>query len=273
MRGKVATRFLSRHRGRFLGSDWSRASGGDAVQLPIRGLAGPGVIGMGACRFPVRRNEQVGTNVRGMALDSVLHHRRSIRLPGYDYTLPGAYFITIVTHQRVRLFGRVVNRRMRLGPLGEIVRDEWLSTVMHRPRVSLDAFVVMPDHFHGIVIIRDGCMGDDRGVATDRRGTARRAPTVACIDNPPARRAPINATDIDGRTTHESTVEHFGRPVPGSIPTIVRSFKSAVTKRINESRSAPGQPVWQRSYYERIIRSRAEFLRIRGYIIHNPLTS
>jgi len=203
-----------------------------------------------------------------------VHHRRSIRLKGYDYTRPGAYFITIVTHHRERLFGRILNRRMRLSPFGEIARDAWLETVLHQPAVALDAFVVMPDHFHGIVIIRDGyvgddaarttdrrgtaCRGDHRGMAADGRGTACRAPWVAYIDIGPARRAPIDTT------------ERFGRPVPGSIPTIVRSFKSAVTKRINERRGTPGVPVWQRNYWERVIRDDFALRCIRRYIIANP---
>jgi REP element-mobilizing transposase RayT len=186
-----------------------------------------------------------------------VHHRRSIRLKGYDYTRPGAYFITIVTHHRQRLFGRILHRRMRLTPFGEIALEAWLQTVLHQPAVALDAFVVMPDHFHGIVIIRDGRVGDDAARTTDRRGTACRA-SVADIDIRTAHRAPIDTT------------ERFGRPVPGSIPTIVRSFKSAVTKRINERRGTPGAPVWQRNYWERIIRDEFAFGRIRRYIIANP---
>ena len=209
-----------------------------------------------------------------MAFLPGIHHRRSIRLKGYDYTRPGAYFLTMVTHNRERLFGDIVNRRIRLSPFGNIVRDVWLQSALHQPAIALDAFVVMPDHFHGIVVIRDGrpgddggtathrrgttCRGDDRGMAADRRGTACRAPAVADIDIRTARHAP------------NERIERFGRPVPGSIPTIVRSFKSAATKRINERRCTPGAHVWQRNYYERVIRDEFAMECIRRYIIANP---
>jgi len=160
------------------------------------------------------------------------YHRRSIRLKGYDYTQAGAYFVTICTYQRMCLFGEVVEGQMRLNELGEIVRDEWLKTAQLRPRVVLDAFVVMPNHIHGIIVL------------VDRRGTLQRAPT---------------------------TFERFGKPTSDSIPTIVRLFKSAAARRINERRGTPGAPVWQRNYYEHIIRSEDSLVRIREYIAENPL--
>ena len=100
----------------------------------------------------------------------------------------------------------------------------------------------MPNHFHGIIWIVD-----DGG-----RGTARRAPT---------RRAP---------TDHAPIHEQFGKPVAGSIPTIVRAFKSAVTRHINIARNTPGVPVWQRNYYEHIIRNEKSYLKIAQYIRNNP---
>ncbi len=174
-----------------------------------------------------------------MTYDPSRHHRRSIRLPGYDYTRAGAYFITIVTHDRACLFGDVVDGDMRLNESGEIAHAEWRRTAAIRPRVVVDAFVVMPNHLHGIVILTD-----DGG----RRGTLQRAPTQC---------APAT--------------ERFGQPTPGSIPTIVRLFKSATTKRINDMRGTPGLPVWQRNYYEHIIRDDESLRRIRQYIRDNPV--
>jgi len=103
-----------------------------------------------------------------MTYDPHKHHRHSIRLPGYDYTQPGAYFVTFVAHDRECLFGEVVDGVMWLNAFGEIVRDEWFRTAVVRPYVMLDPdeFVVMPNHVHGIIwIVRsgDGDHGDDGG--------------------------------------------------------------------------------------------------------------
>lgn len=123
---------------------------------------------------------------------------------------------------------------MILNPYGRIAEMEWYKTENRRRNIILNEFVVMPNHIHGIIVINDNPTG---------RGTARPAPTT----------------------------EQFGKPVSGSIPTIIRSFKSAVTKNINELRNTPGIFVWQRNYYEHIIRDAAELNRIRNYIIENPL--
>ena len=191
------------------------------------------------------------------------HHRRSIRLSGYDYTSAGAYFITICTHGRDCLFGRVVDGEMQLNALGEIARAEWELTGRLRPEIELGPYVMMPNHFHAIIWMID-----------DRRGTARRAPTDARhIPTDIARRAPTDAgrtpTDI-ARRVPTTTHEQFGKPVAGSIPTIVRAFKSAVTRQINQVRQTPGAPVWQRNDYERIIRDERSRQNIAAYILDNP---
>jgi len=160
--------------------------------------------------------------------DRERHHRRSIRLKGYDYAQPGAYFITICTQDRACLFGEVADGEMRLNEMGQVVCECWSAIPEHFSNGVLDAFVVMPNHVHGIVVIVDG------------RGTACRAPT-----------------------------EQFGRPITGSVPTIIRSFKSAVTRRINALRGTPGAPVWQRNYFEHIIRNDESLNRIRQYITDN----
>ena len=134
--------------------------------------------------------------------------RRSVRLKGYDYAQAGAYFVTVCAHNRECLFGDVGARRavpnsapeMILNDFGDIVVAEWLKTATIHAEIGLGEFVVMPNHFHGILILGEG--------------TARRAPTI----------------------------EKFGQPVAGSVPTIIRSFKAAVTKCINEIRNAPARP-------------------------------
>jgi putative transposase len=171
-----------------------------------------------------------------MAYDPSIHHRRSIRLNGFDYTQLGAYFVTIVAHRRLPIFGEIIGGVVQLNVCGEIVRMEWMRTAAIRREIALDEFVVMPNHFHAIVMITE-CDGGSVG--------ARR------------RRAP--------------PIEQFSKPIAGSIPTIIRAFKSAVTTRINQLRGTPGAPIWQRNYHEHIIRNADELSRIREYIRYNPM--
>ncbi len=198
-----------------------------------------------------------------MPYDPQRHHRRSIRLPGYDYTRAGAYFITLVTHDRECLFGEIVGGEMRLNTWGEIAREEWFQTAVVRPYVMLrdDEFVVMPNHIHGIIwIVGDyEGNGDEDIVGAQRRcahvGTQRRcAPTW-------------------GRGTHAIRPIRGATPtnvIPGSLGAIIRAYKSATTKRINALRGTPGASVWQRNYYEHIIRDEEDLQRIRQYIQDNP---
>uniref|UniRef100_UPI002ADDEAD7 transposase n=1 Tax=Thermoflexus sp. TaxID=1969742 RepID=UPI002ADDEAD7 len=147
-----------------------------------------------------------------------------------------AYFVTICTRGHEPLFGTVVDGEMRVNEWGTIVREEWFRTAQLRPYVMLyeDEFVVMPNHVHGIIWI----VGETVGA------TRRVAPTTTI---PPA------------------------GPVAGSVGAIIGQFKSAVTKRINILRATPGAPVWQRNYYEHIIRNERALDAIRRYIAENPL--
>jgi len=174
-----------------------------------------------------------------------IHHRQSIRLKDYDYAQAGAYFVTICTQGRECLFGEIKNGEMELNGYGEVVKSEWLKTPKMRPNVTLDEWVIMPNHMHSIINIYDG------------RGTLPRARAEGMGNQGTQQRAP--------------TVEQFGKPVSNSMPTIVRMFKSTTTKKINEMRGLPHSPVWQRNYYEHIIRNEKSLDKIREYIIDNPL--
>jgi REP element-mobilizing transposase RayT len=90
-----------------------------------------------------------------MKFDPAKHHRHSIRLQGYDYTRPGAYFVTTVTWQREPLLGEVVGGVMRLNAFGKIVQAAWLDLPRHYPHVQLDAFCILPNHVHGIIVLSD----------------------------------------------------------------------------------------------------------------------
>jgi len=166
-----------------------------------------------------------------MSYDPERHHRRSIRLRGYDYAQAGYYFVTMVAHQRACLFGEIADGQMRVSACGEIVQEEWTRSPQVRAEIDLDVFMVMPNHLHGIVVIRDDV------------GAHGRAPL------PPG---------------------GGPRRAPRSLGSLVAGFKSAVTKRVNEVRGTPRLPVWQRSYYERVIRNERELEAIRQYIVDNP---
>lgn len=166
--------------------------------------------------------------------------RRSIRWRGYDYSQNGAYFVSISVHRRVRrknVFGRIENGAMTLNVYGRIVTEEWLRTAHIRPNVVLDEWVVMPNHFHGILMIVDD-------------GTKVRA---HC--NAPVRQGLHRA--------------------PQSLSSIVSGFKGSVTRRINTYRVAQNLPlaeVWHRNYFERVVRNESELDDTRHYIAQNPLS-
>ena len=170
-----------------------------------------------------------------------LHHRRTIRLQGYDYTSPGAYFVTLVTHQREQVFGSVIEGQMRLNQFGEIVAGEWMKTAQIRPMVVLhpDEFVIMPNHLHGIIWIveTDGAPG----VGTAVVGATRRV-------------APTGSGSHQVAPTGKTTL------AANSIGAIIGQIKSITAKRVNALRGTLWTPLWQRNFYEHIIRNEAEFM-------------
>jgi REP element-mobilizing transposase RayT len=99
-----------------------------------------------------------------MPYNPAIHNRHSIRLSGYDYAQPGAYFLTINTHKKEHLFGRVVDGVVQLSPVGEITQEQWLKIPDHFSNVVLDAFVIMPNHLHGILVITEGEGGAGRAL-------------------------------------------------------------------------------------------------------------
>jgi putative transposase len=164
------------------------------------------------------------------------HRRRSVRVPGYDYSQPGAYFVTICVRDRECLLGDVVEERVVLNDVGRIVHDSWNRIPHHFPHVVTDAFIAMPNHLHGILII------------VDHVGATHASPLQL-----------------------DETNRRCG-PKSGSLGAIVGSFKSAAARRINRFRDTAGVPFWQRGYYERILRDDAELDRVRHYILSNPYT-
>ena len=213
-----------------------------------------------------------------MPYDPTRHHRRSIRLEGYDYTQPGAYFITLCTQNREYLFGAVVEGEMRLNEWGEIAREEWFTTARLRPYVRLDEreFVVMPNHVHGIIwIVDDDDAGDNVGGNTmvgAQNTTVGAQNTTGGAQNTTggAQNTIVGAQRRCAPTATTTTIQSIN-VTPGSLGAIIRAFKSATTRRINAARGTPGAAVWQRNYYERIVRDEIALERIRAYILANPL--
>lgn len=173
---------------------------------------------------------------------AVKHDRKSIRLPEYDYSSGGGYFITLCCHQKQPLFGQIVDEDVLLSRFGEIVKEEWIKTEQIRPGVQLDEFIIMPDHFHAILFFSESL--NEHAVGAH-----------SC--------APLQQ--------HIAPQQHgIQFRQPRSLGSLVAGFKSAVTTRINILHQTPGEKVWQRNYYEYIIRDEKDLEDIREYILNNP---
>ncbi len=168
-----------------------------------------------------------------MTLYKKRYRIESSRLAGWDYSSPAWYFVTICTHEKRSFLGEMQNDKVHLSRAGEIVVEEWQKTAAIRANVTLDEFVVMPNHIHGIVVIKEPNMAASPRVETPRRGVS---------------------------TAH--------RPQKASLSSIIGQFKSVSTKRI----WAAGHREfgWQSRYHDRIIRSDRALAAIREYIANNP---
>ncbi|HSL42222.1 MAG TPA: transposase [Anaerolineales bacterium] len=166
------------------------------------------------------------------------HHRRSIRLPNYDYSQAGAYYITIVTHHRALLFGEIVNEEMQLNDYGKVADECWRAISDHFSHVELGAYVIMPNHVHGIIVIHN----------MQNRMATNSSPSVGA--------------------RHASPLPLRGVK-PGSVGAMVGAFKSAVTKRIRHEFNITG--IWQRNYYEHVIRNEQDLQNKTDYIEANPM--
>ncbi|MDR2153482.1 MAG: transposase [Burkholderiaceae bacterium] len=183
-----------------------------------------------------------------MTYNPKIHHRRSIRLQGYDYSQAGMYFLTICTNERACLFGEIVDGVMCLNDAGRMVLTVWNDMPRNYFGIAVDKFVVMPNHIHGIVTITTSS-----GVGATPRGRPGASPTT-------------------------ETGQAQG-PAPTrtlSLPEIVRRFKTMATKQYTDGvhqNSWPSfnQKLWQRNYWEHIIRNESELTHLREYIHNNPM--
>jgi putative transposase len=206
--------------------------------------------------------------------DPRAHQRRSIRLKGYDYAQPGAYFVTICTANRQPILGEIVNGAMRLSAAGNNVEQEWRRLVRHFPNIRLDAYVIMPNHLHGIIVINESVgatLADQHEAIIDRDGSPGQVGATRTMqDMTPDHDAPgqLNDTsDWGGSPVQEGRPKG---PGAGSLGAMIGQFKSRVTRRIWSLAAYDHIPIWHRNYYEHIIRNEIEWGRICEYIHNNP---
>ncbi len=157
--------------------------------------------------------------------------RISYRLPGYDYSLAGAYFVTIIAKNRQCLFGSIENGTMGINEAGKIITDTWQKLEKTYPYVVVDEYCLLPDHFHGILWIQE------------------------LIPYGPGSKINLAGPGM-------IKIKPLGQ--------LIGSFKTCSTKQINLMNHTPGERIWQRNFYDRIIRNEKELDRIRAYIMANP---
>lgn len=181
------------------------------------------------------------------------HHRHTIRLQGYDYSQPGAYFVTLCTQNRECVLGEIVDNRINCSAAGQIAHDFWAQVAAHFSQVDIPSFVIMPNHVHAMIVIID-IPPATNGVVWKPR---------PCFGNPSGRG--VVSTPGPGQGDPAPTV---GKPDLGHI---VAFYKYQTTKRINALRVNPGCRFWQRNYFEHIVRNDDEYRQIVEYIQTNPL--
>ncbi len=160
------------------------------------------------------------------------NRRRSIRLSEFDYARYGPFFVTLCAEDRKCIFGTVADGRMKLNRYGQIIEDEWMRTAEIRRETSFDAYVVMPNHFHSIVSVLNA-----ETEQLGQMGAHSRAPL---------------------------------RRQSRSLGALIAQFKATTTRLINSLHGTPGATIWQRNYYEHVIRDERDLERIRDYIAANP---
>jgi REP element-mobilizing transposase RayT len=179
-----------------------------------------------------------------MNFDSKIHHRQSIRLKNYDYSQNGMYFVTICTQDWKYLFGKVVDGNMNLNRYGKIAKKYWQEIPKHYPDVTLDVFIVMPNHVHGILTIQN-----DNHVGAQNLAPLQKNKTTRNL------------------ALSQEKKHQFQKIIPRSLGSIIRGYKIGVTKWFRANTNI--HIVWQRNYHEHIIRNEKSLKKIRNYIFHN----
>jgi len=186
------------------------------------------------------------------------HRRRSIRLKNYDYSQSGLYFITICTHNKVKLFGEIKNSNMLLNEYGKIVKRYWNEITKYYPDIKLLEYIIMPNHIHGILWFTK--------YITDNQ--------IVGATKPPVRYSTDHELPLYNESNSQNELFRQDRRNRRKmvLPKIIGRFKMQSAKQINMLRGTSGLPVWQRNYYEHIIRNADSYLKIAEYIVNNPRT-
>jgi len=228
-----------------------------------------------------------------MTFNCDIHHRRSIRLKSYDYAQPGLYFVTLCAQHRKCIFGKIVAGEMHLSPIGHCALVEWQKLPDRFANIQLDAFVVMPNHIH--LIIQFNPVGaplagaknadapntgtiNDRPTAMDGRATARVAPTDALHMSNANNRSPVGAPlagaqTVDALNTTDTNNRATARVAP-TLGNVIGAYKSLVVHQALVIAKQNGEhlgELWQRNYWEHVVRNEEGLKKIRDYILNNPL--
>ncbi len=180
-------------------------------------------------------------------------NRKTIRLKNYDYSQEGAYFVTICVKNRQCLLGKIINNKMALNNIGETVEFTWLDLPNHNKNIELDHFVIMPNHIHGIINI----VGAGSQPALNQNNIS--------INN-----IPDNCKILIDHKIKRAGLE----PAPTcnhGLSEIIRQFKTFSARRVNKINNTFNNRLWQRNFYERIIRGQHDLNRIYEYIDNNPV--
>ena len=173
-------------------------------------------------------------------------NRRWPHLRRFDYRSPGAYFVTICTFRRQNLWGQVADGKVELSRAGEVADHSWREIPRHFPHVRLDSYIVMPDHVHGLLLVRSRLLQNVGTTHVQNVGTT-------------------HASSLQGRSARPRG------PSSGSLASIIGSYKSAVTRRLHRAGNGSPDRIWQSGFYERVVRNSEELATLREYITTNPL--
>ena len=214
-------------------------------------------IKAGCVKCRIETDETRGWWIGTSAYNPDIHHRRSIRLKGYNYSQDGAYAVTLCTQNRECLFGEIEDNKIVYYPCGDMI-IKWINEINNKfKHVKIPSYIVMPNHVHAIIVKKSTAVGAD-----------------LCVCPPPKREMTANlCVDPGKHTGNMQEGEHIGSP----LHRIVQWFKTMTTNEYLRGIKTLGwkpfdKRLWQRNYYEQIIRNDADYFLVTEYIKNNPKT-